>query len=69
MEIQARNDNKQIEINKKIVALAKELNIPIVVTTDAHFVTKEDKRYHDVYSFNSSYKEEGEGYVDCYIQR
>src|SRR5690606_6333924 len=68
LEIQARNDNKQIEINKKIVALAKELNIPIVVTTDAHFVTKEDKRYHDVYSFNSSYKEEGEGYVDCYIQ-
>lgn len=68
LEIQARNDNKQIEINKKIVVLAKELNIPIVVTTDAHFVTKEDKRYHDVYSFNSSYKEEGEGYVDCYIQ-
>lgn len=68
LEIQARNDNKQIEINKKIVALAKELNIPIVVTTDAHFVAKEDKRYHDVYSFNSSYKEEGEGYVDCYIQ-
>lgn len=68
LEIQARNDNKQIEINKKIVVLAKELNIPIVVTTDAHFVTKEDKKYHDVYSFNSSYKEEGEGYVDCYIQ-
>ena len=68
LEIQARNDNKQIEINKKIIALAKELNIPIVVTTDAHFVTKEDKKYHDVYSFNSSYKEEGEGYVDCYIQ-
>lgn len=68
LEIQARNDNKQIEINKKIIALAKELDIPIVVTTDAHFVTKEDKKYHDVYSFNSSYKEEGEGYVDCYIQ-
>ena len=68
LEIQARNDNKQIEINKKIIMLAKELDIPIVVTTDAHFVAKEDKRYHDVYSFNSSYKEEGEGYVDCYIQ-
>lgn len=68
LEIQARNDNKQIEINKKIIALAKELDISIVVTTDAHFVTKEDKKYHDVYSFNSSYKEEGEGYIDCYIQ-
>lgn len=68
LEIQARNDKKQIEINKKIIALAKELDISIVVTTDAHFVTKEDKKYHDVYSFNSSYKEEGEGYIDCYIQ-
>lgn len=68
LEIQARNDSKQIEVNKKVIELAKELDIPIVVTTDAHFVTKEDKKYHDVYSFNSSYKEDGEGYIDCYIQ-
>jgi DNA polymerase-3 subunit alpha len=68
LEIQARNDASQIETNKKIISLARELSIPLVVTTDAHFVKLEDKRYHNVYAFNSSYKEEGEGYIDCYIQ-
>jgi DNA polymerase-3 subunit alpha len=71
LEIQSRNDLEQIEINKKIIQLSLETNIPIVVTTDAHYVFKEDKKYHDVYSFNSKDKEDGESkdfYTDCYIQ-
>lgn len=71
LEIQARKDNYQIETNKKIIELAKRTSIPLVVTTDAHYVSPEDKRYHNVYSFNSSYKEDDENsdtYVDCYIQ-
>ena len=68
LEIQARNDKTQIYLNKEIIKLAKSLDIPLVVTTDAHYVSLEDKKYHDVYSFNSSYKEEDEGYIDCYIQ-
>lgn len=71
LEIQSRKDLDQININKKIVEIALDYNIPLVVTTDSHYVFPEDKKYHDVYSFNSSYKEDDEGkdiYVDCYIQ-
>jgi DNA polymerase-3 subunit alpha len=71
LEIQARNDSEQIEINKKIIELAQNIGIEIVVTTDAHYVFPEDKKYHNVYSFNSTYKEDDESkdiYADCYIQ-
>lgn len=68
LEVQARKEKTQIQVNQSIISIAKKLGIPTVVTTDAHYVYPEDKRYHDKYSFNSAYKEEGEGYVDCYIQ-
>lgn len=68
LEIQAHSEPLQISQNKKIVALAKELNIETVVTCDAHYIKKEDKNYQNKYAFNGSYKEDGEIYVDCFIQ-
>lgn len=68
LEIQAHMDSSQIVQNKKIVKLAKELDIELVVTCDAHYVNKEDKNYQNKYAFNGSYKEDGEIYVDCFIQ-
>lgn len=68
LEIQSRDDKSQIEVNKEIVKLAKELNIQLVTTTDAHFVYKDDRKYQNKYAFNGSYKEDGESYVDCYVQ-
>lgn len=68
LEIQSRNDKKQIAANKLIKALSDELEIECVVTTDAHYTYREDQRYQNKYAFYGSYKEDGESYIDCYIQ-
>lgn len=68
IEIQAHNDLDQITLNKRLVELAEELNIPLVVTTDAHYLTKEDQSFQNIYSFGGSYSEDGESYTDCYVQ-
>ena len=68
LEVQARVEDTQIEINKAIEALAERLGIECVVTTDAHYTYKADKKYQNKYAFNGSYKEDGESYTDCYIQ-
>ncbi len=68
LEIQSHRDEEQIKINKAVVKLAEELNIPVVVTCDAHYVLESDKKYQNKYAFGGNYKEDGEAYVDCFIQ-
>lgn len=68
LEIQSHMESSQISQNKKIIKLAKKLNIEVVVTCDAHYINKEDKNYQNKYAFNGKYKEDGEAYVDCFIQ-
>lgn len=68
LEIQAHRDPEQIEVNQKIISLAQALNIQVVVTCDAHYTWEKDKQYQNKYAFNGSYKEDGEAYVDCFIQ-
>ena len=68
LEIQSRQEKEQMMLNKQIVELAKKLNIEVVVTTDAHYVRKEDAKYQSKYAFNGSFKEDGEMYLDCYLQ-
>jgi DNA polymerase-3 subunit alpha len=68
LEVQSHNDDKQIEINKQIIKLGQDLDIECVVTSDAHYVWEKDKDYQNKYAFNGSYKEDGEAYVDCFIQ-
>jgi DNA polymerase-3 subunit alpha len=36
------------EVNKKLVSLSKELNIPLVATNDLHYVRKEDQEAQDI---------------------
>ncbi len=69
LEVQAHNDPEQIEINRKIIKLAKETNTEVVVTADAHYVRPSDKEYQNAYAFNGTYRESEEGaYVDCHVQ-
>lgn len=68
LEIQSRRDDEQIEVNKKIYELSLEVGIQCVVTTDAHYALEEDKEYQNKYAFNGAYKEDGESYVDCFLQ-
>lgn len=38
----------QVKINQKLKAIAKELNIPLVATNDAHYIHEDDKEAHEV---------------------
>lgn len=68
IEIQSHNEKDQIEVNKKLVGLAEENGIEIVVTTDAHYTWEKDRQYQNIYAFGGKYKEDGESYIDCYMQ-
>jgi len=68
LEIQSHRDPEQERVNHDIVRLAHETGISLVVTTDAHYLLESDKDYQNKYAFNGSYKEDGEAYVDCFIQ-
>lgn len=68
LEIQAHADETQVEINKQIIKICKETGIECVVSCDAHYVNKADKKYQNKYAFNGAYKEDGEAYIDCFIQ-
>lgn len=67
IEIQAHDVSEQLSLNKKLVQLAKELDIEFVVTTDAHYLNKEDQKYHSVWVQIGTTREVGEIYNDCYI--
>ena len=69
LEVQAHNDPEQIEVNHKILRLAKDTKTEVVATCDAHYVYPNDKEYQNAYAFNGAYREQAEGaYVDCYVQ-
>ncbi len=48
LEIQNNGIRQQVLANQKLVALGKELNIPLVATNDAHYTKKEDAYNHEV---------------------
>lgn len=68
IEIQSHSDPEQIKVNQELVSLAEHLGIEVVVTTDAHYAYEADRVYQNKYAFNGAYKEDGEAYVDCFLQ-
>lgn len=42
IEIQRNGVERQEEINRKMIKIARELNIPLVATNDVHYTTRED---------------------------
>lgn len=68
LEIQSHRDPEQQRLNRIVVDIAKELGIPYVVTTDSHYVNKEDQEYHSIFVSIRREREPGETYNDCYWQ-
>ena len=68
LEYQAHLVPEQQRLNVQICNLADELGIEIAVTADAHYLLKEDKKYHSMFIKLSTSREAGETYDDCYIQ-
>ncbi|MGN0732455.1 MAG: DNA polymerase III subunit alpha [Treponema sp.] len=48
IEIQDHGLEEQKTVNKKLIALARELDIPLVATNDVHYVEKEDAVAQDI---------------------
>ncbi len=68
MEYQSHSEETQQMLNRKIVDLANRLGVKYVVTTDAHYLNKDDQKYHNVFVQIGQAREVGETYNDCYIQ-
>lgn len=43
------DNEEQITVNKALWALHEEMNVPIIVTTDAHYTEEKDKEIHKAY--------------------
>jgi len=48
IEIQYFDNEEQIRANKLLVALARDLDIPLTCSNDVHYIRKEDAKTHDV---------------------
>lgn len=48
LEVQSNDIPEQYKVNKGLVRLSKELDIPLVATNDVHYIFREDAKIHDV---------------------
>lgn len=49
LEMQPSNNKEQIIVNKKLFEFACRLGIPYIITTDSHYLKKEDRVIHKAY--------------------
>lgn len=49
LEMQPSKNNEQLYVNQKILEFSNELDIPYIVTTDTHYLKKEDRVIHKAY--------------------
>lgn len=49
LEMQPSNNPDQKYVNQSLIALSKQLDIPYIITCDAHYQSKEDKPIHAAY--------------------
>ena len=48
LELQDHGLEEQQKVNKDLIEMAKELEIPLVATNDVHYINKEDAKAHDI---------------------
>ena len=71
LELQPSIQDEQKIVNRTFIKLSKELDIPYIITTDSHFLTKEDRPIHEAFlrSNEDSGKERevGDFYATTYL--
>lgn len=68
MEMQPSVQDEQMIINKKIVELSEITGIPYIITTDAHYLTKEYRSIHDAFlKSQEADRETGDFYATTYL--
>lgn len=48
-ELQPSHNEEQIFVNRRLIELSKEFEIPYIITTDSHYLKKEDRNIHKAY--------------------
>jgi DNA polymerase-3 subunit alpha len=48
LEVQAHDSEGQATLNERVFALARDLDLPVIATNDAHFLRADDHDAHDV---------------------
>lgn len=69
LEMQPSKSDEQKKVNKKLIEFSRELNLPLIITTDAHYLRPEDAEIHAAYlnSKSSTEREVASFYESCYI--
>lgn len=67
LEVQSANNERQIEYNKRLTELSKETDTPLVATSDAHFLSKDDLELHRIF-INIAQERDNEVYQDCWLK-
>ena len=72
LELQPSEQEAQIIVNKALIQISEELNIPYIITCDAHYLKKEDRPIHEAFlksnDSGSGERELGDFYQSTYVQ-
>lgn len=49
LELQPSKTHEQTYVNRKLIGLSEELNVPYIITTDSHYLKKEDTNIHEAF--------------------
>ena len=68
LELQPNDAVEQVYVNDKLIKLSKETGTPYVITTDAHYLTKQDKNIHATFLKSQNGEREVEDfYATTYV--
>lgn len=69
LEMQPNDNEEQTKINQTIIKISEQLDIPYIITTDAHYETAEQISIHEAYlnSRADENRETAEFYKTCYL--
>ena len=67
-ELQPSHNKDQIYVNKKLIGLSKKFNIKYIITTDSHYLKKEDRKIHKAFlNSQNGEREVDEFYATTYL--
>lgn len=68
LEMQPSPNEEQIYVNQQLFKISKMKDIPCIITTDSHYLKKEDKKWHSTYLKSQDIERETEAfYQTTYI--
>lgn len=68
LELQPSRSDEQRKVNHKLIEFSKELKLPLIITTDAHYLRPEDAEIHAAFlNSKNAEREVMSFYESCYL--